>query len=41
MFEWYLKNIFPSLLKLVNEEREKGSIDVKTMAEVAEMFKSE
>ena len=41
MNEWYLKNVFPSLLKLVNQEREKGNIDVKTMAEVAEMFKSE
>jgi peptidoglycan/xylan/chitin deacetylase (PgdA/CDA1 family) len=38
MDPWYLKYIFPEILKYIAEKREKNEIDVMTMGEIAEKF---
>lgn len=35
MDKWYLEKVFPSILEMVANEREKGNIEVQTMGEIA------
>ncbi|MDD2279768.1 MAG: polysaccharide deacetylase family protein [Bacteroidales bacterium] len=36
MNKWYLENVFPEILSIVNQYREDGEIDILTMQQVAE-----
>lgn len=40
MDQWYLENIMPEVIKLVSNYRELGKIEIKTMCEFADHYKS-
>jgi len=40
MHPWYLENVFPGVLQHIAESRQKGSIEVNTMRELSDRFKT-